>query len=258
MRRLFCLAAALLLLSACAAPQAEKAETPPPPAEEVPEAPPPEPPAPESPEEPSPPPELPDEAFAQVTDYIPRLAVDLRYAGPDNFTGQPVYDFSAAYLRYGTIQKLSAVQSALEEEGLGLKIWDAFRPPAAQFRLWEICPDSRYVADPNRGFSSHSRGNTVDLTLVDGEGNELEMPTGFDDFSAKADRDYGDVSPQAAENARKLEAAMTAGGFTPYFGEWWHYSDAERYEVEMDFQPPAGETGGNDHVRKSSEADEAG
>ena len=239
MRRLLCLAMALLCLSGCAAP-AEKRE-----AEAAPpEAPPESVPAPPPPEREVPPPELPAEAFACVTEYIPGVLVDLRYASENNFTGREIYGFSGAYLRYGTIQKLSAVQSALAEEGLGLKIWDAFRPPETQFRLWELCPDSRYVADPNRGFSSHSRGNTVDLTLVDGEGNELEMPSGFDDFSPKADRDYGDVSPQAAENARLLEAAMTAGGFKPYAGEWWHYSDTDRYEVDEDFLPPADETGG--------------
>ncbi len=193
--------------------------------------------------------ELPEgaEEFVRAADYIPGLLVELRYATENNFTGQVIYGFSDAYLRWGTVEKLACVQSLLAEEGLGLKIWDAFRPPSAQFRLWEICPDSRYVADPTKGFSSHSRGNTVDLTLVDGEGNELEMPTGFDDFSAKADRDYSDVSLQAAENALRLEAAMTAGGFQPYSGEWWHFSDKDRYDVEEDFQPPEDETGGDSH-----------
>ena len=195
-------------------------------------------------------PEIPaDGALVLVTDYIPDLLVDLRYATENNFTGQRIYDFSDAYLRYGTVKKLSAVQEALAAEGLGLKLWDAFRPAEAQFRLWEVCPDGRYVADPRKGFSSHSRGNTVDLTLVDGDGEELVMPTGFDDFTARADRDYSDVEEAAAENARLLEDAMTAAGFRPYFGEWWHFSDQDGYEVEV--LPPAGspndDTGGNDH-----------
>lgn len=247
MKRLFWLAALLLALAGCASGGTAEDGGAPPPRESlyVPEAPP------KAPEEAlEEPPEIPEppedpSAFVRVRDYLPDIAVDLRYAGTENFTGQAIYDFSDAYLRYGTVEKLAAVQSALAEEGLGLKLWDAFRPPAAQFRLWEVCPDRRYVANPNRGFSSHSRGNTVDLTLVDGAGNELEMPSGFDDFSALADRDYNDVSPQAAENARRLEAAMTAAGFVPYAGEWWHYSDEERYEVEEAFQPPADETGGD-------------
>lgn len=96
-------------------------------------------------------PEPADEDFVRVGDYIPDIVVELKYATADNFTGQVIYDFSDAYLRYGTVKKLMNVQQALREQGLSLKIWDGFRPPAAQFRLWEICPDPTYVADPNNG-----------------------------------------------------------------------------------------------------------
>ena len=178
-----------------------------------------------------------DTEFVRVTDYVPGIRVELQYATPDNFTGQVIYNFSDAYLRYGTVKKLSAAQSALAELGCGLKIWDAFRPPAAQFLMWEICPDSTYVANPNKGFSSHSRGNTVDLTLVTSDGAEVVMPTGFDDFSKKADRDYSDVEPEAAEHAMLLENVMTDAGFQPYAGEWWHFSDTDFYEVEESFLP---------------------
>lgn len=181
-----------------------------------------------------------DTDFVRVTDYVPEIAVDLRYATADNFTGRVIYGFSDAWLRYGTVKKLSAAQEALAEQGRGLKIWDAFRPPAAQFVMWEICPDSTYVADPNKGFSSHSRGNTVDLTLVDADGEEAWMPTGFDDFSEKADRDYSDVDPEAAENALLLERVLTEAGFKPYAGEWWHFSDTESYDVEEAFMPEDG------------------
>ena len=182
-------------------------------------------------------PEPEDSDFVKVTDYIPAIQVDLAYAGTDNFTGQVIYDFTDAYLRYGTVKKLAAVQAELEEQGLGLLIWDAFRPTAAQFKLWEVCPDPTYVANPERGFSSHSRGNTVDVTLVSLDSDSVEMPTGFDDFSPLADRDYSDVDPLPAANARLLEDTMAAAGFTPYFGEWWHFSDSDAYEVEEDFSP---------------------
>lgn len=176
-------------------------------------------------------PEPADDELVAVADYIPDIAVELRYAGTDNFTGQVIYDFQEAYLRYGTVKKLAQVQQALEDYGLGLKIWDAYRPTWAQYRLWEICPDPTFVADPSRGFSNHSRGNTVDVTLVDGQGQELEMPTGFDDFSPLADRDYADCGETARENALLLESTMEQFGFCPYFGEWWHFSDSQSYEV---------------------------
>ncbi len=178
--------------------------------------------------------------FVRVQDLIADIAVELRYATEDNFTGAAIYEFSDAYLRLGTARRLAAAQALLAEQGCGLKIWDAFRPTAAQFRLWEVCPDSRYVADPEKGFSSHSRGSAVDVTLVDAEGNELAMPTAFDDFTPLADRDWSDVSDAAAAaNAQRLEAAMTAAGFRPYFGEWWHFSDTDAYEVETAFSPGA-------------------
>lgn len=173
--------------------------------------------------------------FVAVGDYAPDILVDLKYASQDNFTGQTVYEFTTVYLRYGTVKKLMAVQQDLQELGLGLKIWDGFRPVSAQYRLWEICPDPRYVADPENGFSSHSRGNTVDVTLVYSDGREAVMPTGFDDFTALADRDYSDCSLEAANNAEILEILMEKHGFTGYRREWWHYTDTDDYPVEEIF-----------------------
>lgn len=183
------------------------------------------------------PPEPEDADFVRIRDYIPDIVVDLKYATEDNFTGQVIYEFTEPYLRYGTVKKLMAVQEALKSQGLGLKIWDGFRPVSAQFKLWDVCPDPTYVANPNVGFSSHSRGNTVDITLVDATGAELVMPTGFDDFSALADRDYADCTAEAANNARLLEKLMEENGFKPYFGEWWHYADTVSYDVAKDFEP---------------------
>lgn len=183
-------------------------------------------------------PEPAEDAFVRVTKYIPEIRQELPYATEDNFTGQVIYDFPDAYLRWGTVKKLRAVSDELAQMGLGLKIWDGFRPVSAQFRLWQVCPNPTYVANPEKGFSSHSRGNTVDLTLVDEAGRELEMPTAFDDFTAKADRDYSDCSETAAENARLLERMMEKHGFSGYFGEWWHFTDTQDYPVDKVFEPP--------------------
>lgn len=180
---------------------------------------------------PTPPPEVPDDTLVNVQDYLPGVFVDLRYATTNNFTGQVIYDFTTAQLRYGTVKKLAVAAEALAQQGYALLIWDACRPVSAQFRLWEVCPDSTYVANPCNGYSRHSRGNTVDITLVTLDGGAVEMPSGFDEFSALADRDYSDVSETAAQHASLLEQAMTDAGFIPYSGEWWHYSDSVQYEV---------------------------
>ena len=184
-----------------------------------------------------PPPPESEDTFVRVLDYIPTATQELRYATEDNFTGQVIYPFTDAYLRWGTVQKLMLVSEDLAEFGLYIKIWDGFRPVSAQFTLWEVCPNPTYVANPTKGYSSHSRGNTIDLTLVDADGREVEMPTGFDDFSAKADRNYSDCTKTAANNAELLEILMEKYGFTPYFGEWWHFSDTTGYPVEHVFEP---------------------
>lgn len=182
-------------------------------------------------------PEPNDDDFVLVTDFIPNISVELRYATNNNFTGKVIYEFNTLYLRYGTVKKLILVQQELEKYGYSLKVWDGFRPTDAQFRLWEVCPNATYVANPNNGFSSHSRGNTVDITLILADGSELLMPTGFDDFSTFADRNYSDCSDEARENALFLEQIMEKYGFQGYYGEWWHFSDTEEYPVDYYFNP---------------------
>ena len=182
-------------------------------------------------------PELSDDDFVMVKTYIPDVFVDLRYSTEFNFTNKRIYDFTDVWLRYGTVKKLVLVQEQLKQSGLYLKIWDGFRPPSAQFKLWDVCPDPTYVSNPNNGFSSHSRGNTVDVTLVYADGTDLVMPTGFDDFSKLADRDYSDCGKEAAANAILLEELMEKHGFKPYSGEWWHFSDTQSYPVDETFEP---------------------
>ena len=172
--------------------------------------------------------------IVKVTDYIPDIQTDIRYATKNNFTGKKIYKSKVAYLRYGTILKLKKVQKQLKKENLSLMIWDAYRPVSAQYKLWKVCPNPAYVANPNKGYSSHSRGNTVDITIVSLDGKNYKMPTDFDDFSAKADRDYSDCPKKAKKHAQKLEKMMTKAGFKPYFGEWWHFSDSTNYPVKKE------------------------
>lgn len=168
-----------------------------------------------------------------VDHFIPGIKIDMRYAGDNNVYGQKIYDDATAYLRKGTVDKLKAVQEELEAQGYALKIWDAYRPPRAQFKLWEMCPDGRYVANPYKGYSNHSRGCTVDVTLVDLNGHEVEMPSGFDDFSSRADRNYQEVSKNAAANAMLLEETMKKHGFTTIASEWWHFDDNDKNSYEV-------------------------
>ena len=183
------------------------------------------------------------EELVRVRDWIPDVWVELRYAGPDNFTGQQIYDFTDAWLRYGTVQRLIPVQEALRAQGLSLLIWDAFRPQAAQYVLWEAYPNGNYVADPRHGHSNHSNGGTLDCALVSEDGSPVPLPSDFDCFDAAADRDYADVPPDAAANALLLEGLMTQNGFLPYAKEWWHFTDRDPYTFDdvEDVRLPAGD-----------------
>lgn len=180
------------------------------------------------------------ESFVRIADYIPTVRVELPYATENNFTGKIVYEFTDAYLRFGTLKKLQKAAELLAAEGYGILIWDAYRPVYAQQRLWDTFPDPNYVSPPGRGNQPHCRGLAVDVSLYDlASGEPLEMPSEFDDFSGLADRDYSDCTEEAAKNATLLENAMKDCGFKPYSAEWWHFSDTDPYEIEYTFDPAA-------------------
>uniref|UniRef100_UPI004025C093 M15 family metallopeptidase n=1 Tax=Lachnospira eligens TaxID=39485 RepID=UPI004025C093 len=178
-----------------------------------------------------------DDEYVLVNKYIPDIYVELMYATDNNFTGVRIYGFTDAYLRYGTVKKLANVQKELKEQGYSLKIWDAYRPFEAQQKLWEVYPDPNYVANPADGMKKHNLGGTVDITMVAADGSIIPMPTEFDDFSLKADRNYSDIdNEEAVKNVMILQNAMENNGFTGYQGEWWDYSDTVEYEA-VDFEP---------------------
>jgi D-alanyl-D-alanine dipeptidase len=165
----------------------------------------------------------------------PSIRLDLRYATTDNFTGIAVYPVARCLLRRDAAERLARVQRRLRADGVGLLVWDCYRPLAVQERFWALVPDERYVARPVRrdgrpvAGSKHNRGAAVDVTLADATGNALEMPTGFDDFSQRAHRGAS-ATPAARANAERLESAMMAEGFEPLPTEWWHF-DAPGWEA---------------------------
>lgn len=164
----------------------------------------------------------PKPVLTDVHKAVPGVLLDIKYATADNFTKEVVYPAARCLLRPEAAAALARVQSDLAEKGLSLKIWDCYRPLSVQKRFWKLVPDPRYVADPKKG-SRHNRGAAVDLTLVDSSGRELEMPTGYDDFTEAAHRSSMAGTPASRANARILEDAMTARGFKGLATEWWHF-----------------------------------
>lgn len=171
--------------------------------------------------------------LVRVEDIDPNIAIDLRYATTDNFTKQKIYPLNVCVLQKQTAEKLAKANAELMQMGYRIKIWDAYRPLAVQRIFWEIVPDSKFVANPDKGGSKHNRGTAVDVTLIDMEGNELEMPSGFDDFSGKGARNSKDMSELARKNMQLLTDVMVRNGFTTIASEWWHYndSDSDKFDV---------------------------
>ena len=150
------------------------------------------------------------------------VQIDLRYATANNFTGKPVYKSQYCYLHNAAAAAL--VQTIKLAAGMGyqIKIFDAYRPAEAQFKLWEHTPDPHFLANPVSG-SPHSRGIAIDLNLIDKSGKELDMGTEFDAFTSKSYHGNLEISPAAQTNRRILLGLMTASGWDWYENEWWHY-----------------------------------
>ena len=160
------------------------------------------------------------------------LYLDLRYAGEDNFVEEKLYDCARCFLRPVAAEALLEIHRQLQAEGMGLKIFDCYRPLSVQKRLWEILPNPSYVTSPAKG-SMHNRGLAVDLTLTDSLGNELDMGTTFDFFGRKAHHSYTDFPEEVLNNRRLLKERMESVGFYPIRTEWWHYSYRKtRFKVD--------------------------
>jgi D-alanyl-D-alanine dipeptidase len=175
------------------------------------------------------------QAMIELKSLIPTVQYELRYASKNNFTGQRLYpkNTHTTYLRRKPAMALAKVAEELTGKGLGIKIWDAYRPFRTTVRFWELIHDERFVANPSKG-SGHNRGTSVDLTLVDlKSGKELEMPTPFDDFSPAAFHGALNIDDFRIKNRALLKSTMEKYGFVPLETEWWHYSwqGASAYDV---------------------------
>lgn len=159
------------------------------------------------------------------------ILLDIRYATPNNFVGQVMYGCPRCFLRPEAAQAVLAAHQELKTEGLGLKIFDCYRPRDVQWKLWEIMPKPGFVADPRKG-SIHNRGGAVDITIVDSLGQELDMGTDFDYFGPEANHNYQNLSEEILTNRRQLKDLLKKHGFSAIRSEWWHYNfSRQQYEL---------------------------
>ena len=155
------------------------------------------------------------------------IILDLKYATTDNFVKEQLYDCGRCFLRHEAAHQLVKVHQMLQLEGLGLKLFDCYRPLPVQQRLWDKFQNASYVTPPSKG-SMHNRGLAVDLTIVDSGGKELDMGTEFDYFGKEAHHTFEGHSESILANRVLLKSTMKAFGFKPIRTEWWHYSYAQK------------------------------
>jgi zinc D-Ala-D-Ala dipeptidase len=172
--------------------------------------------------------------WTEVTQLDRSIAIDIRYATTDNFTKSKIYDCPRCFLRPAAALAIAKAHEQLQKQGLGLKMFDCYRPRPYQQRLWDKVPNPDYVTNPKKG-SMHSRGAAVDLTIVDAKGKELDMGTPYDFFGKKAHSDCKDLPKNVLENRELLTKTLESVGFRGIRTEWWHFSFGKKeYELSSD------------------------
>ncbi len=167
--------------------------------------------------------DLAEHGFAEVNALDPSIRLDIRYATTDNFTKAKIYDCPRCLLRPEAAEAIVKAHKALQKKGLGLKMFDCYRPRPYQQRLWDKVPNADYVTPPVKG-SMHSRGAAVDLTIVDAKGSELDMGTPYDFFGVAAHTDHTNLPAKVLNNRRLLRETLATVGFKGIRTEWWHFS----------------------------------
>jgi zinc D-Ala-D-Ala dipeptidase len=176
--------------------------------------------------------------MVEIKSLIPNIVYDLKYATDRNFMRRNMYPAKTSYtfLRLPAVKALALVQKELNEKGMGLKIFDAYRPYSVTEKFWELVMNEKYVADPKKG-SGHNRGLAADLTIIYlHNGKDLQMPTYFDNFSDTAHHTFMNIPFDALQNRKLLKDIMEKYGFKMFETEWWHYSwpDEKNYYEAMD------------------------
>ena len=196
--------------------------------------------------------------FVLLADMVPGIVQEIRYYSTYNFIGDRIdgYEEPVAICTKEAARALKAVSNELNVQGYRLKVFDAYRPACAvrHFVLWGIedldlrmkpffYPDLEkqelfvkgYVASQ----SSHSRGSTIDLTLLDmATGKEVDMGSPFDMFSEISHPDYTGITGEQYANRMRLQKAMVRGGFVPIDNEWWHFTLADEPYPDTYFEFP--------------------
>lgn len=179
--------------------------------------------------------------LVELTTLDNTIKLDIRYATSDNFVGRPVYPEARAFLQKPAAKALVRVHKKLRDQGLGLVIFDGYRPWTITKLFWDVVPEDKrkFVADPAKG-SKHNRGCAVDLSIFDLKtGKLVDMPSGYDEFTERSSPDYKGGTEKQRANRELLRKLMEAEGFTVNPNEWWHFDyknwqDYAIYDISFD------------------------
>lgn len=187
--------------------------------------------------------------LVEVIRLDPTIRLDIRYATTNNFMGRPMYRQAKAFLQRPAAEALVRAHQSLKPKGYGILVFDGYRPWSVTKMFWDAATEEQrrieFVANPRKG-SRHNRACAVDVTLYDlNTGREVEMPSGYDEFTERAYPKYTGGSAEARARRDLLRQVMEAQGFTVYPAEWWHfdYKDWRQYGIlnipfeRFDFAP---------------------
>ena len=181
----------------------------------------------------------PEKELVNLAATIPGIVLDIRYATTNNFTGEVIYTLSRAYARKPVAEALKKAQEEFSRHGVGIKVYDGYRPYSATVKFYEVYRDTTYVASPYKG-SRHNRGCAIDMTLVDLKtGEELKMPTEYDSFKKEAWPTTPVKDPVIKKNRDLIISVMHKHGFKVNASEWWHFdfNGWQKFEVmDIDFE----------------------
>jgi D-alanyl-D-alanine dipeptidase len=181
----------------------------------------------------------PEKELVDLEKFIPGIVLDIRYATTNNFTQEQIYNLARAYARKPVADALKKAQADFNKLGVGIKIFDAYRPYKATVKFYEVYRDTTYVASPYRG-SRHNRGCAIDMTIVNLKtGEELQMPTEFDSFKKEAWPTTPVKDPLIKKNRDLIISVMEKHGFKVNASEWWHFDFIgwKKYEVlDIDYE----------------------
>jgi D-alanyl-D-alanine dipeptidase len=172
--------------------------------------------------------------LVDVRKVDPSIRIYMIFATDKNFTGTVLYPKDYCLLQKNAAAKLKKAQSMFMKDGYCIKLYDAYRPYSVQKKLWSLVKDSRYIANP-KGGSMHNRGAAVDMTLVDKNGVELEMPTPMHTFNETAHRTYAKMTKTARANMDYMTKIMQKAGFSTIRTEWWHFEDRGGKYMRTDY-----------------------